>query len=390
MSRTIFFDIQFGASGDMLLGAILDLGLDPGALNAELNGLRLDGWSMEPERLVRHSISGTFARINAAGGDAERGLEDIRGIIEGSALSQSVRVSVMKVFERLAAAEAAVHGVRPSEVHFHEIGALDSIIDIAGVCAGIELLGAERVLFGDFCFGAGSVSSRHGELPEPVPAVVELAKGFRSRFTARPGEQVTPTAAAILTALGEQTAFMGGRLIASGTGFGTRDYGYPSYTRAILLEGSLTAADEVFQIECNIDDMNPQIYPYLIELLLEQGALDAYTTPITMKKGRPGTLLSVISPAEHIDRIRGLVYRETTTLGMRLFRVSREKLERRFETARVLDGEVRVKTGYLGSELVNIQPEFDDCREIAVRTRTPLKEVLRRALERYMRKDSQG
>lgn len=389
MSRAIYFDIQFGSSGDMLVGSLLDLGLDHGKLISELEKLGLEGWSMEPQRLVKYSISGISAHITTSEGDEERNLEDIREIIEGSALSSSAKESIMKVFTRLAAAEAAVHGSRADEVHFHEIGAVDSIVDIAAVCAGLELLGVEKILFGDFCFGTGSVSSRHGELPEPVPAVVELTRDFRARFTGRAGEQITPTAAAILTALGEQIdSTSSGRILASGIGFGARDYGYPGYTRAILLEKAFTGADEVFQIECNIDDMNPQIYPHLLELLLENGALDAYTTPIAMKKGRPGTLLSVIAPAEHVDRIRELVYRETTSLGMRLFRVVREKLERRFETARVLDGEVRIKTGYLNDELVNIQPEFEDCREIARRTKTPLKEVIRRALERYMRKDS--
>ena len=389
MSRVLSFDLQFGASGDMLLGALFDLGLDQAALMAELSKLRLEGWSISPQKTRKHHLAGTAANVRCSETGVERRFRNIEAIILGSALGTTVAERAMKVFGRLADAEAAVHGSTREEIHFHEVGAIDSIIDITAFCAAIDLLGADSIVFGDFFFGTGTVMSRHGELPVPVPAVVRLAEGYGCRFTGREGELVTPTAAAILTALGTQTRPSGAPLLcATGIGFGSRNYPFPSYTRAMLFEKSEphAAVDEVFQIECNIDDMNPQVYPPLIDELLRNGALDAYLTAVNMKKGRPGTLITVIAPQEALEALRRTIYTETTTLGLRIRTVSRERLDRSFVTVSVDGRDIRIKQGVFLDGEVTAQPEYEDCARAARESGEPLRRVMARALEEYAKK----
>lgn len=386
MSRVLAFDLQFGASGDMLLGALFDLGLDQTALLAELSKLTLEGWSISPEKTRKYHLSGTTANVRCSETGVERHFHDIEAIILRSALRATVAERVMRVFGRLADAEAAVHGSTREEIHFHEVGALDSIIDIAAFCAAIDLLGVDSIVFGDFFFGTGTVMSRHGELPVPVPAVVRLAEGYRCRLTGREGELVTPTAAAILTALGAQTRPPGAPLLhKTGIGFGSRNYPFPSYTRAMLFDGNEAdvAVDEVFQIECNIDDLNPQVYPHLIDELLRNGALDAYLTAVNMKKGRPGTLITVIAPHEVLEVLRRTIYTETTTLGLRLRTVSRERLDRSFVTVSVDGRDIRIKQGVFLDGEVTAQPEYEDCARAARESGEPLRLVMARALEEY-------
>lgn len=386
MSHVLAFDLQFGASGDMLLGALFDLGLDQTALLAELSKLTLEGWSISPEKTRKYHLSGTVANVRCSETGVERHFRDIEAIILRSALRATVAERVMRVFGRLADAEAAVHGSTREEIHFHEVGALDSIVDITAFCAAIDLLGVNSIVFGDFFFGTGTVMSRHGELPVPVPAVVRLAEGYRCRLTGREGELVTPTAAAILTALGAQTRPPGAPLLhKTGIGFGSRNYPFPSYTRAMLFDGNEAdvAVDEVFQIECNIDDLNPQVYPHLIDKLLRTGALDAYLTAVNMKKGRPGTLITVIAPHEALEVLRRTIYTETTTLGLRLRTVSRERLDRSFVTVCVDGRDIRIKQGVFLDGEVTAQPEYEDCARAARESGEPLRLVMARALEEY-------
>ncbi|MCU0845229.1 MAG: nickel pincer cofactor biosynthesis protein LarC [Spirochaetes bacterium] len=387
MSHALAFDLQFGASGDMLLGALLDLGLNHDTLVMELSRLSVTGWSISPEKISKYHMAGTAARVRCEETETERNYGDIETIIGSSALGQQVKERALRVFTRLAEAEAAVHGVPREKVHFHEVGAIDSIIDIVAFCIALEIIGVQRIFFGDFHFGTGTVRTRHGEIPVPVPAVVRLAEGFRCRFTGREGELVTPTAAAILTALGSQSAVPPASIVrGTGIGFGSRNYPFPSYSRVLLLESGQNVTEDVFQIECNIDDMNPQIYPYLIDLLLQRGALDAYLIPVNMKKGRPGTVLTVIAPAGALDAVRGTIYTETTTLGLRVQMIGREKLERSFVTV-VVDGhEIRIKKGCFFEREVTAQPEYEDCATAARDSGAPLKFIMARALEEYRKK----
>lgn len=387
MSHTLVFDLQFGASGDMLLGALLDLGLDRESLVTELSKLALSGWSVSPEKITKHHMAGTAAGVQCAETGSERHYGDIETIIESSALDRRVKERAVRVFTRLAEAEAAVHGISMEKVHFHEVGAIDSIIDIVAFCIALDVLDVRSVFFGDFFFGTGTIRTRHGEIPVPVPAVVRLAEGFRCRFTGREGELVTPTAAAILTALGSQSAVPPASIVRrTGIGFGSRDYPFPSYTRALLLDAGNSAVEDVYQIECNIDDMNPQIYPHLVDLLLQRGALDVYLTSVNMKKGRPGTVLTVIAQTRTLDAVRETIYTETTTLGLRMQVVGREKLERSFVTVNVEGHEIRIKKGHFLNSEVTAQPEYEDCATAARQSGAPLKLIMRRALDEYRKK----
>jgi uncharacterized protein (TIGR00299 family) protein len=387
MKRSVIFDIEFGASGDMLLGSLIDLGLDVSRLSGALGAMPLRGWKINPAKAVRYAVSGTLAGVSCEEDCEERNLGEISAVIRESGFHPGVRDNILRVFQRLAEAEATVHGSSVEKVHFHEVGAMDSIIDIAGFCAGLEILGIDQCYFTEFSFGSGTVQSRHGELPVPVPAVVELTRGFRSKLSGRQGELVTPTAAAILTTLARQvehpTSYT---LKKTGIGFGTRNYSFPSYTRALLADIDDTDASGVYQLECNIDDMNPQVYPYLIEVLFSKGALDAYITPIHMKKGRPGHLVTVIVPGEHLEAVRKAVYTETTTLGLRIFSLTREKLDRGMETVTVHGREIRIKTGFMGSRVVNVQPEFEDCRSVSTETGLPLKTIIQLAVDEYFKR----
>ncbi|TAL39475.1 MAG: nickel pincer cofactor biosynthesis protein LarC [Spirochaetes bacterium] len=381
--KAVIFDIQLGASGDMLLAALLDLGLDPDALRTRLQGLGLSGWELRPDRIIKHHIRGMRAGVSAREETRERHLSDIRAIMEAANLERGEKDDIMKVFTTLARAEAAVHGSEIEHVHFHEVGALDSIVDIAAFCLGVRMLGIGTILFTDFCFGSGTVVTRHGEMPEPVPAVLELSRGFRIRITPRTGEMITPTAAAILVALGAQIQGTAGYVtLGSGVGFGTRDYGVPSYTRAILVEAG-EPAQSLLQIEFTIDDMNPQIYPHLIARAIELGARDAYIAPVIMKKGRPGTLVTVLAPEGLRGRLGEMIFRETTTLGIRSFPVDREILERKFESVTIAGREIRIKTGYYRGELVNVQPEYEDCQACARESGIALKEIMADATRKF-------
>mgnify|MGYP001137402629 CR=1 FL=1 len=381
--KTLIFDIQMGSSGDMLLGSLLDLGLDAHRLVSSLKGLGLPGWEINPSRVVKHHLQGTLAGVTARDEAHERHLGDIRAIIDKSALDPDVRADIMKVFTALARAEASVHGTGIEHVHFHEVGALDSIVDIAAFCLGVRMMGAQRILFTEFCFGSGTVVTRHGEIPEPVPAVLELSRGFRTRVTDRRGEMTTPTAAALLVTLGTQVSGMPAfTVLGAGTGFGTREHGFPSYTRAVLAESN-EDTNRLFQLECTIDDMNPQLYPHVIARAFSMGARDAYVCPVIMKKGRPGILLSVLVDATLAGQVREMLFRETTTLGIRMFPVEREVLERSFDSVEVRGKSIRIKTGYYRGTLANIQPEYEDCLTCAGESGAALKEIMAEAVRKY-------
>ena len=382
--NSVIFDIQFGVSGDMLIASLLDCGLRLGSLKEELLKLGIPNWDISVKKISKYHISGSSIHIST-GEEKSRNINDIKDIIQSSGLSSSTKNSIVKVFNRLAAAEAKIHGTTVDEVHFHEVGAIDSIIDVSSFCIAMQLLEIERIFFTEFCFGRGTVASSHGELPVPVPAVVELSRGFTSRLTERNGELVTPTAAAILTTLGTQLEEpVSYKIINHGIGFGTREYSFPSYTRALLVQTE-ERDEAVIQLECNIDDMNPQLYPYIIERLLESGALDAYISHTVMKKGRYGTLLTVISDYEQFDSLKHLIYRETTTLGIRAYKVIREKLDRKFDKVTLFDQEIRIKIGFYAGKIVNVHPEFEDCKKAAQASGISLKEIMIKAREEYLK-----
>jgi uncharacterized protein (TIGR00299 family) protein len=381
MARIGYLDCFSGISGDMLLGALLDAGLDEAALRAELDKLGVDGWSLCSERVTRSGIGATLARVDL--GEApqpQRRLPDILRLLDASALCGDDRQRAAAVFRRLADAEARVHRVAPHEVDFHEVGALDAIIDICGGVIGLRLLGIERVHCSPLPAGGGGARSAHGVLPVPAPATLELiamahAPLASSHFD-RPMELVTPTGAALATVLAtfERPAM---RMTATGYGAGGRDpQGWPNVLR-LWVGDAVEQRRSMLLVETNIDDMNPEIYGYVQERLFASGAADVWFQSIQMKKNRPGVLLSVLCPAESEDAIAAVLLRETSTLGVRVTPVTRHEAPRESLEFESSIGRAAVKVKRLAGEPPRVAPEFESCRAIAEKRGMPLAEVYR-------------
>jgi len=386
--KSLYIDIQLGVSGDMLLGALIDLGLDTEILFEMLKKLQLQGWEISPKKVIRNSLAGISAGVSCKVDHTHRNLSDILSIIRNAGYNETTSGRIERVFETLARAEAAAHDTDISNIHFHETGAIDSIVDITAFCLALEILNIDNVYFNTFNFGTGTVIASHGEIPVPSPATVLISKGFETVFTSKHGELVTPSAAAILTSIGKQCAILPSALIESnGTGFGTRDYGFLSCTRAFLLHEDADTGELVFQVECNIDDMNPQLVPYIINKCIDAGALDAYCTQILMKKGRPGFLVTIVVTANLLNIIRQLLYTETTTLGLRIYKMYREKATRDFTTITVNGENIRIKRGKDTHGLVTVHPEYEDCRNVAEKRGISLKKVFYLAQQEYFKKN---
>ena len=379
--RVCYFDCASGISGDMVLGALLDAGLPLEDLTRELGKLGLEDWSIEPATVHKAGLRATLAQVTAHEHHHHRHYEDIAGMIETSGIAPRVREAALRVFRRLGEAEARVHGVPLEQVHFHEVGAVDSIVDIVGACIGLELLGVTGVHGSPLPWTHGSIRSDHGVLPVPAPATVELMRGWPTYPLDVEGELVTPTGAAILTTLGSPTvpAMTVG---ATGYGAGRKELpGRPNVLRVVLGDaaGDLES-DVVMQVEANLDDMNPEWLPDAMAAVLAAGAVDVYATPITMKKGRAALKLSALCPEQALRPVSETIMRHTTSLGVRYQRLERLKLRRAEREVATPWGVVRVKLAYMGNELLNAAPEYEDCRRIAVATGRPLKEVYAVAL----------
>lgn len=383
MTRVAYLDCFSGISGDMLLGALIDAGVDEAALRAELAKLDVDGWTLSAERVTRAGIAATLARVELAErAQPHRRLPDVLRIIDASSLDAGVRERSAAVFRALAAAEARVHGVAPEEVEFHEVGALDAIVDVVGAVAGLRLLGVERVYCSALPAGGGVARSGHGALPVPAPATLDLIVTANAPLAAAGREPamelVTPTGAAIATTLAtfERPAMT---VSAIGHGAGGRDpEGWPNIMR--LWAGDLAAASArpaMMLIETNIDDMNPEILGYVVERLLAAGAADAWLQPIQMKKNRPGVLLSALCAPEREGEIAGVILRETSTLGVRVREVTRHEAQRETMEFDSSLGPAAVKVKRLPGEPPRVAPEYEACRRLAESTGLPLAEVYR-------------
>ncbi len=385
--KIVFFDVRFGASGDMLLASLIDAGLSIDTLISVLSSIPLHGWKIEAKKIVRNHFSGTQLFVSCSDEASERTLSQIVVMLEKSSLSQRAKHNAINTFNTLARAESIAHGISPEEVHFHEIGAADSIIDIAGFCAAMELLCIEKILYNEIPLSRGCIATRHGQIPLPSPAVTELAQGARVVLTEYEGELITPTAVALLRTLGTQTFadMTSATLLFTGRGFGTRENEFPSFTRAFILEENIAEGDLLVEITCAIDDMNPQLFPHLLEKLFAEGALDAYLTPLLMKKGRPGFLLTALSTPDKEESMKQIIFRETTTIGVRLQNIWREKLSRSTEEIQLEGFSVRIKISRYRDEIMNVRPEYEDIKKIADATGKPIKELMEKAVAEYRR-----
>jgi pyridinium-3,5-bisthiocarboxylic acid mononucleotide nickel chelatase len=380
--RILYLEPVGGIAGDMFLAAGVDLGLSPEALTQALSGLKVPGWKLAVSRAVRHAISGTHLDVVVDEREAHphRAYTDIRQLIESAeTLSPKAKSRALEVFRAIGEAEAKVHGVSLDEIHFHEVGAVDSIVDICGAAVVLDLLGDPEVYAAPPPLGSGTIRVAHGNMPIPVPATLELLKDVPVRFEGV-GELTTPTGAALLKVLariGHPPDFIVERV---GYGVGTKDFkDRPNVLRASLGRAE-DKAEGLWVVEANLDDSTPQLLGHLVERLLAGGALDAWVTPVVMKKGRPGHLLSAMVEGSRREAVVDLMLRESTTLGVRSYPVERQALERDWVEVETPWGKVRVKRGLRGGEVLNAHPEFEDCRRIAEAAGVPVKQVMAAAL----------
>jgi uncharacterized protein (TIGR00299 family) protein len=383
VSRIAYFDCASGASGDMLLGAVVDLGLSLERLRAELLKLPLGGYRLEAQRVTRSGLAATKIDVLLdEPGRSRRHLRDILGLVEASGLEPEVKLRAVSLFQRLADAEAAVHGTSPDEVHFHEVGAVDSIVDVVGGVIALRSLKASRFVASPLNVGSGSVTMAHGTFAVPPPATARLVAGVPV-YGAGEGELLTPTGALLVTAHAtEYGPLPPMRIEATGHGAGSRETrGRPNVLRVIVgEEAGVAAGDRVLVLETEVDDAAPQLLGPLLDRLVSAGALDAFFTPVQMKKGRPGILVTVLADPQHREAIEELLFRETTTLGVRRQEWERTTLERDTVTVATGYGPIRVKIGRRGGTVYNAWPEFEDCQRAAAEKGVAVKEVLAAAL----------
>ncbi len=387
MSRTLWFDSIGGASGDMILGCLIDLGVKPGNLQEAFAALGDFHITLKAAPASEHGMQGIRVTVHAhepaAHGHSHthaphRGLREITAMIGASKLPDQVKQQSIAVFTRLAEAEAAIHQTTPQAIHFHEVGALDAIADIVGACLGLSLLGIVYVGFAPLPAGHGTIACAHGTLPNPAPATVALLQGFPMVRVDEPYELVTPTAAALLTTwAGAGGSASRGIVRKTGNGFGHRKLlSRPNLLRAIILESDSTpSTDECLVLETNIDDSTPEMVGALTQKLLSAGAMDVFTTAIQMKKQRPGILLTVLCPPDLKPAVLDLLFTESTTFGVREHLTRRTMLERRWETVSTPYGPVRVKLGSWKGRVVTASPEYEDCAVLAERAKIPLRQV---------------
>jgi pyridinium-3,5-bisthiocarboxylic acid mononucleotide nickel chelatase len=430
VSRILYFDCFSGVSGDMMLGALLDAGLPIDELRSALHSLTIHGVTLSTRRVLRAGISATkfvvedpetSGHVDAAlshharhdhphgpgdthhsgeghvheepvvPGDGEahghRSLHEIGQLIDGSSLSTAAKARSRELFWRLGEAEAAVHQVPVERIHLHEVGALDSIVDIAGSVFALEWFGADRIVASPLNLGSGTVRCEHGTFPVPAPATVRLLTGVPVYSSGTKGELVTPTGALLVSGYASSYGPVPEmRIDRVGYGAGDRDTpGIPNVLRVLVgqtAEGG--TFERIVVMECEIDDMNPQLFGTVMERLYHAGAVEVFFTPIQMKKNRPGTLLTVVSAPERRQALSDIVFRETTTIGVRYQEMNRERLEREMVSVDTPLGPIRFKVARQGSEIVNAAPEFDDCARIAAERRVPLKDVQAIAVKAYL------
>ncbi|MFQ5490764.1 MAG: nickel pincer cofactor biosynthesis protein LarC [Phycisphaerae bacterium] len=375
-----YFDCFSGAAGDMILGALIDAGADLNALQQQVSALGIAGCELSAEKVVKQGISATQATVHDRAGDRQphRHLSDVQKIIESAPLSHSVKQKALSVFQRLAQAEATVHGTSIEKVHFHEVGAVDAIADICGTMIALESLNVDRVLCSPIPTGSGTVTCDHGILPIPAPATANLLTGVPLADCDEPGELTTPTGAAIFTTLAESFGPPPAMTITSiGYGAGTRDNpNRPNVLRVLLGKSADPAGqDAITVLETNLDDASPQILGHCVEALLAAGALDAYTTPIYMKKSRPGVMLTALANPHQADELERLIFAETPTLGIRRYTAARAVARRRIDKVRTRFGEIGVKVGHSPGGARTASPEYQDCRVAARQHQVPLRVV---------------
>ena len=373
--RILYYDCFAGISGDMNLGALIDLGVEPNYLKQELSKLNIDGFHLKVERAERRGISGTMATVVVENQDNEkhRHLRHVHEIVNGSTLSTSVKKVALNIFQLIAEAEAKVHNIEIQKVHFHEVGALDSIADIVGAAICLDYLKVDKVMSSPIQLGGGTVKCAHGVMPVPAPATTIIVENTPVKTGLVQHEATTPTGAAILVAtVNEFTSGFNFPIIKTGYGIGKRDVSeVPNILRVYLLESDDknddTIKEEAVVLECNIDDMNPERYDFLIERLLEKGASDVWLTPIIMKKSRPATKISVLCKPSEVNLLKVILFENSTTLGIREIQIVKNMLKREEKSVDTIYGTVRIKECFFNGKSLRYKPEYEDCKVLATK-----------------------
>ncbi len=375
--KALYFDCFSGISGDMILGALIDLGVDAEKWKSELNKIPVKGYEIEISKKQKNSIWGTDVNIIIDDHYSHRHLEDLLKIVDESGLSENIKTKAKNIFYKIAEAEAKIHNQPIDEVHFHEIGALDTIIDVLGSLILLEMLEVAEIYSSPLPLGSGFVNTAHGTIPVPAPATLEILRGIPVYKDGREGELVTPTGAAIISTVANFVQELPPiRVDKIGYGCGKKDFSFPNLLRVYVGElVESTVKERNIVLETNIDDMNPQIFGYLVEKLFKEGALDVFLTPVYMKKGRPGILLSVIAPLVMEERLSEVIFRETTTLGIRKIYVDKKIMPREIKEIETKWGKVRIKVANING-IRKAYPEYEDCKSIAERENIPLKDVI--------------
>lgn len=395
--KTVYFDCFAGISGNMLLGAFLDAGVPEESLRNELAKLNLTGYELKIQRVIKQGIAAVHADVELVHHHHDhehhyhhRYLPDIYAILDQSALAQAVKDNSKKIFLRLAEAEAKVHGTTVDKIHFHEVGAIDSIVDIVGAAFCLHYLGIEKVCASRLQTGSGFVQCSHGQMPVPAPATAELLRNIPYYNGNTEKELVTPTGAAFLAAFGTEFGAIPAGFLSHAIGYGAGgwDLDFPNVLRVHVGELGQAEEAQMLVVEANIDDLNPQIYEYVMEKLLALGARDVWMTPIIMKKSRPATMLSVLADAPLLESIAACLFAETSTIGIRHYPVQRQIAGRVIKKITTLWGEASVKVSSYQNKICNIAPEFDDCRKLAEEHNIPLKQIQQQVLVQALREES--
>jgi hypothetical protein len=427
--RIAYLDCFSGISGDMFLGALVDAGVPARLLEDTVAALNI-GARLEISKVTRSGITATKVNVLASDALAEvvthehsqhthdhdhghphthshdekhshshehtRGLKEIREIIFKAAIGANAKTTAIAIFEALGAAEAKIHNMDIDKVHFHEVGAVDALVDIVCTAVGAEALGVDEMVCSSLNVGGGTVKCAHGTLPVPAPATVELLQGASVYSSGVQAELVTPTGAAIVKTLVKRFGtFPEMKIEKSGYGAGTRDFpGHANVLRLTIGEAQTKIAGKTLQetisvLEANLDDMNPQVFGYVLDRLLEEGALDVFGLPVQMKKNRPGMLLTVLCRQEDVSKLTDLIFKETTTLGVREREEKRRILARKWITVGTRWGNIRLKVASMNGTVTNYAPEYEDCRKIAAANHVPLKSVMQEAMQGYLGSEEQ-
>lgn len=398
--RQAYLDCSSGISGDMFLAALIDAGAPVDRLFAEMKKLPLGFYELKRTRAVRGGLVGTRLEIRVPAEQPHRSLADIQNLLEKASLPEKAAGQALKVFNRLAEVEGRLHNIPPGEVHFHEVGAVDAIIDIVGTCLGLELLEVSDLVCSPLNVGSGRVEAAHGTLPVPAPATAELLKDIPVYATGVEGELVTPTGAALVSTLASGFGPLPPMKVGwIGYGAGEKDFlDHPNLARLFIgerveaVEGRPGApGDEIVSvIEANVDDMSPQLYGYFLEQALAAGALDVTCSSTQMKKNRPGLTISILCEPDRGDALSQLLFEQTTTIGVRIHEARRKVLERELVTVETPYGPVKVKVARREGKVVNAAPEFDDCHRLATEKSVPLKQVMAAAEAAYLRESEKA